>query len=108
MINIGIVGYYHFNIQEIIDKFCVNKYKPELNCDGKCYLSQQLGLVDDTNETESTLSFSESFIPLFIVSNSDNEHTNNKMTFNKKLTPLYSNSYSFLSHIELLDPPRLV
>ncbi len=37
-----IQGAYEWNKAEIIQKFCVNQAQPELNCDGKCYLAQQL------------------------------------------------------------------
>lgn len=37
-----IQGSYELNKAEIIANFCVNKSRPELKCDGKCYLAQQL------------------------------------------------------------------
>lgn len=33
---------YFLNKDFIIENFCVNKSKPELACDGKCYLSKQI------------------------------------------------------------------
>lgn len=33
---------YEMNKQEITEMFCVNKDKPELNCNGSCHLMQQL------------------------------------------------------------------
>jgi hypothetical protein len=33
---------YHLFKESIIELFCVNRDKPEMNCDGVCYLSSQL------------------------------------------------------------------
>lgn len=40
--NVYQIGYYLANQEEIIALFCVNKEKPELKCNGKCHLSDQL------------------------------------------------------------------
>ncbi|WP_340063596.1 hypothetical protein [Ascidiimonas aurantiaca] len=58
---------YHYNIVYIIENFCVNKEKPELNCDGKCYLAQKLTSTEqpaDSNNGDFTINF-ELFVPLF-------------------------------------------
>ena len=38
----GWLVYYHFNKSYIIAKYCENKAKVELQCDGKCYLKKKL------------------------------------------------------------------
>ena len=38
---------YHINKEVITSKFCVNKNKPKLKCNGKCYLSKQLKKAAD-------------------------------------------------------------
>ena len=58
---------YHYNIAYIIENFCVNKEKPQLNCDGKCYLAQKLTSLEqpvDSNTDDFTVNF-ELFVPLF-------------------------------------------
>jgi len=52
--------YYGLNLTEVIEKYCINKDKPELNCDGKCYLSEKLGL-DTTSKEEPKLIINEAF-----------------------------------------------
>lgn len=37
-----IVVNYHLNKAEITRKFCENKSKPKMHCDGKCHLKKQL------------------------------------------------------------------
>lgn len=45
----------------ILDKFCVNKALPELKCDGKCYLAQQLQAEKDKKDGESEYFFALDF-----------------------------------------------
>jgi len=43
---------YFVNQAEIIELFCINKEKPQLQCDGKCHLATQLAEVEtDTEES---------------------------------------------------------
>lgn len=48
----------HFSInqEEIIEEFCVNKDKPELNCNGQCHLTEVLSnqLNEQTGTQEQT------------------------------------------------------
>ena len=46
---------YFANQVEITDLFCVNKEKPELQCNGKCHLSKQIVEIEK-NEQESPFS----------------------------------------------------
>lgn len=105
-INIGTIAYYQLNLNEIIDKYCVNKDKPALQCDGKCYLSQHLGLTDSTSEKGSSINFNESFVPLFYVENSFSLVSNLHSSI-PKVTPLYSNLYSFQWLKENSIPPEV-
>ncbi|MFH6604423.1 hypothetical protein ACEZ3G_13100 [Maribacter algicola] len=38
----GTIGYYALFTEDFVERFCENKARPELNCDGKCALSQML------------------------------------------------------------------
>lgn len=42
-----IVADYVMNVKQITELFCVNKAKPMLHCDGKCYLAKQLKKQDN-------------------------------------------------------------
>lgn len=39
--------YYHWNKTEITQKYCENKAKPKLACNGKCHLKKKLSAVED-------------------------------------------------------------
>ena len=72
---IGIVGYYGLNIKNIVEKYCINKDKPVLKCNGKCYLKKQLEFSSaDASSGTNNINFSEAFIPVFI-------HLSDNITF---------------------------
>ena len=105
-IHIGTIAYYQFNLNEIVDKYCVNKDKPARQCDGKCYLSQQLGLTDSASEDGVLPNFNESFVPLFYVDNSFSFSSNSTQSTPNE-TPFYSNFYSFQWLVENSIPPEV-
>jgi len=70
----GYVGYFELNKDYIIKKYCVNKAKPKLKCNGKCHLSKKLTTVTsvkiDTSESQfkALLSgFKNIFTPLYFA-----------------------------------------
>ncbi|WP_298549044.1 hypothetical protein [uncultured Aquimarina sp.] len=81
-IEISNVLYYQLNIDTIIEKYCVNKERPKLNCNGKCYLMTQMKMSKTTSETNKTNSLTvivEAFIPLFFEDNT--VHIDNNLNF---------------------------
>ena len=47
LVNVGIGAYYHFNKEYITAKLCENRSKPQMHCNGKCYLSKQLKKAEE-------------------------------------------------------------
>jgi hypothetical protein len=45
--NLAICAYYNLNKASITEQYCVNKSKPKLHCDGKCYLAKQIKQSED-------------------------------------------------------------
>ncbi len=41
---------YAMNYDYIVEKLCENKDKPQMHCDGKCYLAKQLAEESDHND----------------------------------------------------------
>ena len=56
-----IQGSYELNKAYIIENFCINKDKSMMNCDGKCYLAQQLKAQKEKQEANSTHKFTADF-----------------------------------------------
>jgi hypothetical protein len=52
---VGVITWFKINQKQIIELFCINKSKPELKCDGKCYLKSTLKNVDDTEDNKNTI-----------------------------------------------------
>ena len=61
---IGYLTYFKLNQSEIIRKFCVNKDKPALHCNGKCHLMKELSVGSKTDKDHHPV-LAESFLPLF-------------------------------------------
>ncbi|GAB4331545.1 MAG: hypothetical protein OHK0038_06500 [Flammeovirgaceae bacterium] len=47
---------YHVNKEFITERFCINKSKPQLDCNGKCFLKKQLDIAEkQENSTKISL-----------------------------------------------------
>ncbi|MDO6802866.1 hypothetical protein Q4595_10440 [Wenyingzhuangia sp. 1_MG-2023] len=65
---VGMVVYYETHINEIVEKYCVNKDKPQLQCNGQCHLAKQLNTTtnsQNTNKDAVTLEASCAFYPVY-------------------------------------------
>ncbi len=91
-IEVSTVMYYQLNIDTIIEKYCVNKERPKLNCNGKCYLMSQMKMSNqDSSEKSQNKLITEAFIPLFFQDYTikiDNE-TSLFLEFQKYWKPFY-------------------
>jgi hypothetical protein len=56
-----IQGSYELNKSFIIENFCINKDRPELKCDGKCFLAQELKKEKEKQDAQATHRFSLDF-----------------------------------------------
>lgn len=50
----GTIAYYHVNKEYIARVLCENRDKPQLHCDGKCYLAKKLKAQQDKQDKETT------------------------------------------------------
>ena len=105
---VGQLVYFELNIDSIIQKYCVNKDKPEFQCNGKCHLAKQL-IETSNNDTNSNnnslLVLFESFIPVYINTFKEIEFKNPNALIVKKEIFRYRNTYSFLREFKNLKPP---
>ncbi len=53
MVNLALCAYYQINKNEIAAKFCVNKNKPMMHCNGQCYLGKQLKKAEENEKRQS-------------------------------------------------------
>ena len=50
----GTIAYYHVNKDYIARVLCENRDKPQLHCDGQCYLAKKLKTQQDKQDKETT------------------------------------------------------
>jgi hypothetical protein len=101
-----IQGSYVLNKAAIIENFCVNKSQPELKCDGKCYLAQQLKAEKEKQDQNSQHSFAMDFgqfvvaeqILLLVV-----DPINNEASFSQLYLEVTPNIFSG----DIDTPPRI-
>lgn len=110
MYNLSYVAYFELNIDYIIETYCVNKEKPQLQCNGKCHLAKQLTLnTADTEETNTTYiaTFFEAFFPVYFQEYNYTYKPENNM-FSTLNNWNYNNQFSSLFKDCLDPPPRLI
>lgn len=107
------MAYYGLNIDYIIEKYCVNKDKPMLMCNGKCHLAEKMQVISIVNTEPDELSLRNlnlinAFIPVF--SDLEQNTTNFGLINFKFLQNFanYKNNYSYLFSKEDLHPPTVI
>ena len=49
----GVIAWYEINKEYVAAELCENKDKPQLQCNGKCYLKKQIDKVEDNGGEDS-------------------------------------------------------
>ena len=107
LISITMISYYNLNISEITEKHCINKDKPALHCDGKCYLSQKLNQVDDSNDNTTKINLAESFMLVYFNNPDDDfSFTVDKIFENNSIHSYVIDNYTFLDIYINTPPPK--
>ena len=94
----------------IIKNYCVNKSRPEMHCDGKCYLAKQLEKAEQEDQKQATGNFISKLLSF------ESEIKTNlfsdfflKKTFLVKENPnfIYSESFSSKNAFSFFHPPQV-
>lgn len=67
---IGITAWYELNRSSITTQHCENKDKPQVGCNGKCYLKKQLKKLDQNSEAPARPGNTKACVedyPVFVV-----------------------------------------
>jgi hypothetical protein len=97
--------HYELNKDFIIENYCINTDKPELNCDGQCHLEKLIEIVSsddkDSNVPEphnlNLISIEFFFCETVYLRALKSEETESKS--------LYLNNYTFLKTVQIERPP---
>ncbi len=101
-------AYYSLDSDGFIEWLCENKEKPELQCNGKCYLMQIIQKKDSDKQSQTPLSKTEiKNIVLFFEEEESSiveNHLGNKIL----LLTYYSNLYSYTTTFSHYHPPQYI
>ena len=105
---VGYVAYFELNIDYIVEKYCVNKDKPVMKCNGKCHLSKQLSLVSISNTNSDTdkaitNTLSEAFFPVYFEKYKEFKAVKYEQLLQKDFFDIQRNNY--LVSLSVTSPP---
>lgn len=95
--------YYQLDPVNFIENLCVNKDKPELQCNGKCHLKKVSQSAEDDKTTTNTSNFE---LLLFHQPLTDFKLVPS-ITFQKKNYYTYVNLYQFKYKLSCFHPPQV-
>ena len=99
-----VVMHFKLNQKAITEQFCINKNKPELHCNGKCYLNKEL---QETENTDSEKILNTKNFDLVFYSNIAYEiETPNVIKTKVKL--IYIEFHHSEPYLEVLVPPPML
>ncbi|WP_282111977.1 hypothetical protein [Maribacter stanieri] len=101
----SVMSYYAVFTDDFVERFCENKERPELKCDGKCALSQMLSQKADDEKTPINLDLLKNETVLFIGSLTASEfiQQHRKVVHNV----LYRVLYDFHFFERIKHPPKI-
>lgn len=107
MYHIGYLAYFECNIDYIIETYCVNKEKPELQCNGKCHLAKQMQTPTTSDNEQALISVVESFFPVFFSNYPNLEF--NQIAFQLKKSNIFTSTQNYTYRFEYFHfkPPIL-
>ena len=104
--------HYELNKAEITARYCENKNRPELHCNGQCYLAKQLKKADlelqaKEQEQQQHLDFGSKILnsDFFISFESNTSYTLFLTQRKKEKIPTIAANYSFDFSKQLFHPP---
>ncbi|WP_343611881.1 hypothetical protein [Chryseobacterium oranimense] len=97
---------YAVNYNYISTVLCINKSKPELHCNGKCYVSKELAKTNDTDSSPLNKAKSSGQKILDICTLPDIVSVQNTQRFpSPHFNFLYETAYAFLFLKHIFKPP---
>ena len=103
------MSYWKYNQTEITEKYCENKTKPKLKCNGKCHLAKQLRAQDNQDDSsKSSLPKFKKDIEINLIHQSIETLSFSKLDFSlvQKSSFFIVNNYAFNSVNDCFHPPK--
>lgn len=116
LIHSGIRTYYFVSWKiyqtEITEKYCINKDRPEMHCNGQCYLSKQLKALENEYESSKTpfppINGKVVDILLFCPVQANFQLPSTYVSATEQSCFSYAINYSSQYLDRILDPPKLL
>jgi hypothetical protein len=96
---LGVLAFYKLKKDVFVEAFCINKDKPDLCCQGKCFLEKQLGGESSQDQNKSLPTQTE--FPYFIVTFNEIKgpvFSEDEMDFSDKILRTLAGIKSSLAH----------
>lgn len=100
------LGFYLVDNEDFTELFCINKEKPELECNGKCEVSKIAQQEQDQKEKSTVLDLLQ--YESVYNQTQENEIVFNLINIESKSIFVYINHYLFQSSDKINHPPILV
>ncbi len=100
---------YVVNYEYITKTLCVNKAKPQMNCNGKCHLMKELAKAAESEKPISSdkKQATQELEILFFQSIQPFEYVSSAFTLYQKVSDNYSDLYSYLNCRVFEHPPTV-
>lgn len=97
---------YAVNYDYIVENLCENKDKPELMCNGKCYVSKELSKNNNEQTTQNGQKISVPTIDIFLVTE-DFKFNNSefKNSHRQTISTFYTDFYNSQYQSKIFHPP---
>jgi len=101
-----VMGYYICFTENFIENYCVNKNQPELNCDGKCYLSQLLDRNSNEQQGQKEMMLLTSAELVFYIDKIQISQDFKGIVDKAQIIWIKHQNYAFNFHKTLIKPPE--
>ena len=100
---------YIINYDYIANELCVNKEKPQMHCNGKCHLMQELAKAAEEGKTPSDKKSSHTEVEvLFCETLTEFSFKSSQVLPFVKNETEYTNMYSHLDPVSFFHPPTFI
>jgi hypothetical protein len=103
------MSYWKYNQSEITKKYCENKAKPKLKCNGKCHLAKQLKAQENQDDSsKNSLPKFKKDIEINLIHQSIESLTFSKVDFStiRQSQFFMVNNYAYNSVNDCFHPPK--
>jgi hypothetical protein len=99
------------NNEAFTEKYCANKKKPEIKCNGKCHLNKEVKKTTESNKSLPSEKSENRNFTLEILFYQETKIYNSLVSFSVKdntINAFYLNSYNPIFTNKLFHPPKYI